>query len=371
MIFFAHIPLLCEEILMGERTTYRLWFFSLVLMAVLLLSLEFAVRQFGYAPGDVSPNWLNFQPVDSLTLYDDFRVNADGILVGNAAHHEVYGLKVNSDGFNSPEFGAVDTTRPTVMLIGDSFTWGMSATHNDSSYAAISSARSKWNVHNMGIPAADPVQYALVAEKYVPQLRPDLVVLFFFVGNDIMLNDREAGPYRDFYFFTNAGAILTEVDGIRFPDAHAAYQYFMHDKYWLTGDRNALEWLVSKSAVLSRIYSVRFRWEEKVRWNNAIKDLSLTTSYVMRVRDAALANGAAFRIVIIPEIKEAEMARDDYADKYGSFMHHPVLKAHITWPKTQKRMFEPYPDAHLNNYGHKVYAAFLMELLAQSGDAEK
>lgn len=336
-----------------------------MLMIILLGALEFGVWLFGYAPGDVSPNWLNFNPVDSLIIYDDFHVNGDGLLVGNSAR-KGYEKWANSDGFNTPEFTEVDTTKPTVMLIGDSFTWGMSATHNDSAFANILRRQSGWNVHNLGIPAADPVQYALVAERYIPQLQPDMVMLIFFVGNDIMLHDRQAAPFRDFYFFTNAGAILTDVDGIHFPDAYSAYDYLMHDKYWLTGKRNRLEWCISKSAVFSRLYSVRFRWEEKQRWDNTIKDLSLTNRYVLKVRDAALAQGADFQIVVIPEIKEAEMAREDYEEKYGSFFHHPDLQPFISWPITEKKMFNPYPDAHLNNSGHRDYADFMLQSLSES-----
>jgi len=345
-----------------ENTTNR-WLFSIAFTAVLLGALEFGVRQFGFASGDVSPNWLNFKAVDSLIVYDDFHVNDDAILVANAANHQVYGLTVNNEGFNSPEFTQTDSTQPTLMLIGDSYTWGMSASPNDSAFANILRKASGVNVHNLGIPAADPVQYALVAERYIPQLKPDAVVLFFFVGNDILLHDRIPVPYENFYFFTNAGAILSEIDGVKFPDAETAYAHLMHDKYWLTGNRNALEWLVSKSAVLSRLYSVRFRWEEKQRWENAIHDVSLTASYLLRVRNAALAQGATFQLIVIPELRETDLSREAYREKYKALFHHPVLGPHISWPKVSEQHFVPYPDAHLNNSGHRVYANFLLDSL--------
>ncbi|MCF8257368.1 MAG: hypothetical protein K9J06_07430 [Flavobacteriales bacterium] len=145
-----------------------LWAFSALLLAVLLILLEIGVRWAGFAPGDVSPEWANFKQVDTLIVYDDFGVNEHGILVANASRHEVYGRIVNSEGFHSPEFSDVDSTRPTAMLIGDSFTWGMSATDIDSSFASILRDRSGWNIYNFGIPAADPVQYSLIAEHYVP-----------------------------------------------------------------------------------------------------------------------------------------------------------------------------------------------------------
>jgi len=342
------------------------WVFSGLLLAVLLLLLEAGVRWAGFVPGDVSPEWANFKQVDALIVHDDFVVNGEGILVANASRHVVYGRNVNSDGFHSPEFTEVDSTRSTVMLIGDSFTWGMSASDMDSSFASILRKNSGRNIHNLGIPAADPVQYALIAEHYVPKLRPDAVLVFFFMGNDMMLQDREPAPFRDFYYFTNAGALWTDWDGREFPDPNSAYDYFLNEKYFLSGQRNLMEWVVSKSAVLSRLYSVRFRLEEKLRWERQIKDMSLTNSYLLKVRETALQHGAEFRIIVIPERKEAEMNREDYEERYSSFFRHPELRPQISWPETRKDYFKPYPDAHLNDRGHAVYAAFLLELLEGS-----
>jgi hypothetical protein len=339
------------------------WVFSALLLTGLLFLLEVGVRWAGYVPGDVSPEWANFKQVDTLIVHDDFVVNEHGILVANASRHEVYGRNVNSDGFHSPEFSDADSTRSTAMLIGDSFTWGMSASDIDSSFANILRVRSGWNIHNCGIPAADPVQYALIAEHYVQRLRPDAVLLFFFMGNDMMLQDREPAPFRDFYYFTNAGALWTDWDGRQFRDPISAYNYFLKEKYFLSGQRNLMEWLISKSAVLSRLYSVRFRLEEKLRWERQTEDMSLTNSYLLKVREMALKHGAEFRIIVIPELKEAEMERDDYEKRYGSFFHHPQLQPHIIWPGTDKAYFRPYPDAHLNDRGHAVYGDFLLELL--------
>jgi hypothetical protein len=111
------------------------------------------------------------------------------------------------------------------------------------------------------------------------------------------------------------------------------------------------------------LYSVRFRWAEKQRWENAIHDVSLTAGYLLRVRDAALAQGATFQVIIIPELREADMSREAYQEKYKALFHHPVLRPHISWPNVSDQHFVPYPDAHLNNAGHRVYANFLLDSL--------
>jgi hypothetical protein len=342
------------------------WIFSMVLLGLLLLLLEIMVRWAGYLPGDVSPNWFNFRKVDSLIYLDNYCANELGLLVAHPEYHDHGGVCVNSDGFNSPEFTEADSARPTAMLIGDSFTWGMSASCNDSSFAGRLRTHSGWNIHNLGIPATDPVQYALLAEHYIPILRPNVVLVFFFVGNDVMFHDRVAAPYRQMCQNTNAGALLLDIDGQSFSSAQEAYDHLTKDKYYLTGERNQFERCVSHSALLSRLYSLRFRIEEKIRWVHGIKDLSISNGYLMKARDAALMNGAEFRIIVIPELKEAEMDRENYEQQYGSFFHHPELRPHISWPETRKDHFKPYPDAHLNDRGHAVYAAFLLELLEGS-----
>ncbi|MCF8257367.1 MAG: hypothetical protein K9J06_07425 [Flavobacteriales bacterium] len=179
----------------------------------------------------------------------------------------------------------------------------------------------------------------------------------------MMLQDREPAPFRDFYYFTNAGILLADMDGRHFPDARSTYDYVVRDWYSITGQRNIVEWPISKSAVLSRLYSVRFRFEEKLRWERQTEDMSLTNSYLLKVRDTAMEHGAEFRIIIIPELKEAEMDREDYKERYGSLFHHPELRPHIIWPETSKDYFKPYPDAHLNDRGHGVYGDFLLNLL--------
>lgn len=347
---------------MSVRSTSP-WAFSALFLLALLGLLEAGVRWWGYAPGDVSPNWANFKQVDSLVVYEDFVVDSNGILIANAARHEVYGVKVNSEGFHSPEFTEVDTARPTVMLIGDSFTWGMSASSPDSSFAERLRKQSGWNVHNLGIPAADPVQYALIAERFIPRLRPDVVILCFFMGNDMMMQDRRPMPLREFYYFTNAGALWTEWDGRHFPDAPSAYRYFLTEKYFLSGERNPVEWVISRSALLSRLYSVRFRLVEKLRWERQINDMSLTCSYLLKARQQALEHGADFRIVVIPELKEADMTPDDYRERYASLFRDALLSEHLSRPETRKDLYRPYPDAHLNDRGHAVYAEFLLRLL--------
>jgi len=218
-------------------------------------------------------------------------------------------------------------------------------------------------VHNFGIPATDPVQYALVAKQYLPILRPDALMVFFFLGNDLMFHDRDVTPYRPHFVVTNAGAIMLDMAGESFEDVQMAYDYLVAGKYHIKESSDLFEWFISRSALLSRLYAIKFRVEEKIQWERGIRDLSISNKYLLRIKELAEQHDCAFHIIIIPERKDANMMRERYVRRYSSLLLHPELQPHIRWPQTQKSMYVPYPDAHLNDRGHRIYAEFIKQLL--------
>jgi hypothetical protein len=76
-----------------------------------------------------------------------------------------------------------------VMLLGDSFFWGVGVKESE----AISSVmeelgKSKLSVYNFSVVGYNTVQEQLVAEAYLDSLKPDHIILGFFIGNDIISN---------------------------------------------------------------------------------------------------------------------------------------------------------------------------------------
>lgn len=343
-----------------------LWGFSISLTLILFAAVEAGLRMLGTMPGDVSPRWANFHKVDSLVIKDEFLADSNGIMYANPALATVWGRDINESGF--PSIPITDASRPSVMLIGDSFVWGMTASHLDSSFAIRIQKETDWTAHNFGIPATDPVQYALIAQHHLPTVNPEVVMVFFFMGNDIMFYDRPVKPYRPQFVVTNAGAIMLDIEGKRFENVHDAYDHLLFGRYHVSGNASLFDWFIGYSALLSRLYAIKFRVQEKIFWEQGIHDLSVSNGYLLKIKKAAESNGAAFQIIIIPERKEANMHRDRYEQRYQSFLNHPELRAHIHWPETSKDMYVPYPDAHLNDYGHRVYADFIERLLEDMMD---
>lgn len=346
---------------------FKIVAFQLGLLLVMLAIIEVVLRFAGYQPGDMKPKWLNFKPVDSLYVIHDFFIDKDGILVADSAYWTDIHIPVNEDGFRTPSFSKIDATKKKILFIGDSFTWGMSAKPMiDNCFVDLVRNKTGYEVVNLGIPAADPAQYSAIAQKYIPLLKPDFVFVMFFMGNDLMITDREVSATKPFCYYTNAGAVMADMDGKHFETAAEAYNYFVNEKYYLKHPANVFEWVISKSALLSRLYSYRFRLQEKIAFERTAKHSDITKKYLRNILQAAKQNGAQCRFVLIPEVKEADMKIEDYRKKYTDLLNDPVLANNWVSFQSDKKYYLDYPDAHLNNAGHRLYADSLEAILKSS-----
>jgi hypothetical protein len=107
------------------------------------------------------------------------------------------GFRVNPDTPGTNQYGFNDRDYPLekepgnyrIVVIGDSYSW---AGNLDGNYTAILEKQfedyygaPKVDVINVGFPMADPPMYLGMLKKYGLMFHPDLVVLGFFVGNDL------------------------------------------------------------------------------------------------------------------------------------------------------------------------------------------
>jgi hypothetical protein len=335
---------------------------QLLIFIGLFLSAELFVLHLGYSPGDLRPAWSNFHSVDTLITYDDFIVDSSGILVANKHHFDSLGLYINSDGFRAPEFSRVDTARHKILLIGDSFTWGLSASPIDSCFADLLKTKVNGLVINTGIPSADPAQYDDIAGKYIPILKPEIVIVMFYLGNDIMPELRPIIPYKPFYYYTNAGAMMADDRSIHLNSAREAYDYYTKQKFFLIHPTGLLEKVIAKSALLSRIYSFKYRWQEKQRAEHAINDMSVTQQYLYSIVNICRSNNCKLQFILIPEIKEADKPMTFFEKRYKGFFQDSILSPITYIPEGNDPLnYVPYPDGHLNNPGHRFYAHKIAE----------
>jgi hypothetical protein len=340
---------------------------STIVLALMLGLAEIGVRLMGYNPGDLSPVWFNFKPVDTLRVENYFYTNKEGILVADSTYWARQGISINEDGFRSPSFSGIDSCKKKVMFIGDSFAWGKSA-EPLTGHCFVDLVRNEtgYEVINLGIPGADPAQYYELAKKYIPTLKPDVVFVMFFMGNDLMTEDRKVVPGRPFCYATNAGMIFADIDGRFFPTAQQAYDYVSHEKYYLNNPSNYFDWVISKSALLSRLYSLKFRLMEKLAYERVAKESSITKKYLKGISDEANRYHADVKFGLIPEYKEAGLDTAKYKLRYADLLGDSTLRSDWLILQNSKANFIDYPDGHLNNAGHRYYADFLEKYLKQS-----
>ena len=106
--------------------------------------------------------------------------------------------RTNSWGFNGPEY-AVEKKPGTyrILGIGDSFAFGM--VPQQYNYLALiqtnlSSAARPVEVVNMGIPGTGPPDYLALLKSEGLALKPDMVLISFFLGNDF--DETRMSPWR-------------------------------------------------------------------------------------------------------------------------------------------------------------------------------
>lgn len=96
----------------------------------------------------------------------------------------------NSQGFRDRERVVERTVRaPRVLAVGDSFTWGAGVSYDEVFVTLLErrlqSSTPDAEVINVGVPAWGPHEELHLLKAYGVRFQPDLVLLNFFIGNDI------------------------------------------------------------------------------------------------------------------------------------------------------------------------------------------
>lgn len=98
--------------------------------------------------------------------------------------------QINSLGFRDREFSREKTAAQRIVVLGDSFTYGWGVAVEQSWPKVLERGLRERGlsveVANLGYPGAGPVDYADVAERAIPLLRPDLVLVGILQGSDLV-----------------------------------------------------------------------------------------------------------------------------------------------------------------------------------------
>ena len=359
-----------------QESKLSVWKKRLMVFAVLLLIAEIGLRIVGYKPGVIEDFYFHRGQVeyDSL-LYGD-EVGISHIVPGREL---ITNGNVNAEGFQSElEFTPESMERirksgkKIVMLIGDSYAQGCCADTYEQSFAYLLNQSDDYEVLNFGIPGADPVQYRLIVQKYAAILKPDLIVVAVYGGNDILEYDRTPKPFVPLAYpikkgpwINSEGPIYLTKQGTYFKNfKEAKSHYFEFFSMW-SDEANFFEKNIRYSVVLSRPYlkgKTKKRYEEIknqmpniVRQRHSSRNLEQLVMHANRLRTRVL-------FTLIPSPSDVETKRNlqkKYTLVFG-------LMPYYMPENLSMKDYDGLTDAnHFNNQGHQKYARFLRDLIEE------
>jgi acetyltransferase AlgX (SGNH hydrolase-like protein) len=173
-----------ERLLTGGRVLSALRQ-AAIIAAITIVLCEIGLRAF---------NAIHPLPFFYTSSYNRFRVKP---------HAVFYGFPLNSRGFNDVEFKFEKTPGTfRVLGVGDSFAFGV--VPYPFNYLTVIEERLNANAPrleliNMGIPGVSPREYLALLIHEGLELKPDMVLLTFFVGNDFTEPTKVARLYRHSY----------------------------------------------------------------------------------------------------------------------------------------------------------------------------
>jgi len=143
---------------------------TMIIAAITVVLCEVGLRAFNH----VYP-----LPFFYSNSYNRFRVKP---------HVPFYGFELNSRGFNDVEF-SIDKEPGVyrILGIGDSFAFGVVPypfNYLTLIEQQLNAGGARFELINMGIPGTSPREYLAVLLHEGLELRPDMVLLSFFIGND-------------------------------------------------------------------------------------------------------------------------------------------------------------------------------------------
>lgn len=306
-------------------------------------------------------------------------------------------FKVNRIGYIDVEH-LQDKTEGTyrILVLGDSFVEAEQVPFDESFVQQLrvilrNKTGEKIEIISTGASGYGTDNEYLVAQKYVPIYKPDLVVLLFTPGNDIKDNYFERGKNQIVFGLARDGTLKIAENHVapdpawkRFIGKHSQLAYLMYFKV-IPGVQRAF----SQSNELDTEYYREFGVFQKKytdEWNDA---WTLTKTLVLETRNVAKAQGSDFVLVVgTNKFQLNQELYDKAKEKYPQFDEEHVdlekpenilselcqqndmncldlLPEFKTYVETTGQLPHYYIDGHWNVEGHTLAAETISQYLIQ------
>ena len=294
--------------------------------------------------------------IDSLKR----KVNPDNI---DLAYLEYARLPINKEGFRSISFQNHQTDKIKILILGDSFAYGMEANNILDGFADLLSTKG-YVVYNTGIGGADLPQYHAICARYISEIKPDIVIVNVYLGNDITFLNRPLIPYVPILFPTNAGNLYSFQEGVQFYSPESVYEHVLKMMSIKIEDRflsnfaaktriGTLVWYYLCSKDL--IHNCENEYYTKFIIDEIGLDYDINCHYLEKIRLLSEANGAKLITSIIPQSINLNIPENDLNEQLSGFDYELI---NGLTERDYARL-----DGHFNNQGYRKYADFLDSLI--------
>ncbi len=325
-----------------------------VVFLLLFLVVELAVRQIGprivVEPGAHAALQAFLRGATaSLVAMPRFTTDAHGFQV---ASPETPGT--NAEGYRTPDFSEPAEGRKTLLLLGDSFTWGETARPHRLAFSDRVRAAG-YKTINLGMPATGPTQYEAQARRYVPALKPDAVCVFFYPDNDFE-PEGPIAPGRTRCYETEFGMVFATADDGR--------QLTLEEIFgWRSEGRPA--WMAPVGTLLWQTATGRLLLASSSTAETKAPNVDKILGQLRGIRDVCAENDIEMMLFIVPTRPSRLGQYNTVEFASGAFSElAPMVPEGIV-----EADYRPAPDNHFNNVGHEKMAAFVLEKLAATGMA--
>ena len=256
-----------------------------------------------------------------------------------------------------------------VLLIGDSFAFGSAAVRDGSNSGFADVLQGRLNtapgtgglVWNTGIPGTGQIEQLLHLKRWLPVLKPDLVILSVFAGNDLQDN---MFPPGQFYVFADGTWVNRYTDvGAEVQRMTPRYAWLRSQGYGVQSDNLALK-LRTVSIAWRVIRDTLRRWDTDAERRKVKRQLKTMRGLLSEIDAECQAAQADLLILLIPKVQTVsdDVDRSVYRD-LKAMIDALQLQQVDMLPLLTPSDYTPAPDEHWTKTGHQKAAAALAESL--------
>jgi len=367
-------------------------FLAVLSLFISFLLIETGVRIFYKFKSQYIPHPYGLNIPDAKRSYK-LAPNFRGFFL-DQENHLISKAKTNSIGLRDYEYGEKKDNVYRILVLGDSFTFGSGVEMEDTFPKQLEillnegDKKRKYEVLNAGVQGYGTDQEFYFLEEWIDKLKPDLVIVGFYVENDItdvMIGALNHYIVKDGYLFDNHKHNAIEKEK-NFMERHSQAYEFLEERtrklMYKTGlARHVMRSHYSKPPLDMMLYLKEPPPEIKDAYDK-------TEGYLKKISDLSMQKGAETLIMIIPHnmqvidkiwydwLKSYRQNPQDYSitkindeikdfAKGNNIVFFDLLdKQRMEEQKTH--LFLP-SDMHWNNEGHKLVAQDLYSFLSEKG----